>query len=126
MVQLWQKRLVRLVGLAAGGSLLALVLTSCTFYPVTVNSVTATYVPNPPVGGIPAEQVDFTIHGSHTGGFVRLVQVFNNSGKLVGSTVLNGLSNGKSTQEVSDAIPVKGNNFNGTASNASVKCGQQK
>ena len=126
MAQLWQMRSVRLVGLAAGGSLLTLALSSCTVFPVTVNSVTGTYVPDPPVGGIPAEQVDFTVHGSPTADLVCLIEVFNDSGQMVGSTVsTTGEPSGSSSQDISEAVPITGDNFNGTSSNAVIRCEQK-
>jgi hypothetical protein len=128
MVKRWLRRSVRLVGLVAGGSLLAFSLSSCVVLPVTVNSVTGTYEPyNPMFGdeGIPAEEVDFTVGGSPSGDLICLIEVFNNSGQMVGSTVMGTGPQTGNSASVEESVPVDitGNIFNGSASNAIVRCG---
>jgi hypothetical protein len=131
MPHLWEKKAVRLVGLAVGGSLLAFALTSCIGFAVTVNSVTGSYQPYNPMfasGGLPTEAVDFTVNGSPTENLVCLIEVFNNSGHMVGYTVA-GLGEPPggwgSSQEESIGVSVTGDIFNGTPSNALVRCGQK-
>ena len=116
------------MALVAGGSLLAVVLASCTFLPVTVNSVIGTYEPyNPMLGneGIPAEEVDFTVGGSPSGQLICLVQVLDDSGQRVGSTIMTtGTQSGNiASVDESVAVDITGNIFNGTAANAVVHCG---
>jgi len=128
MAQLWRKRTVRLAGLALGGSVLALVLTSCQVLPVDVTSVTGTYEPyNPSLGdeGIPTEQVDFTVSGYTSGYIVCLIEVFNDSGQMVGSTVAttNPATGSSGTVDESVPVDITGDIFNGTAANAIVRCG---
>ena len=131
MPHLWQKKSVRLVGLAVGGSLLAFALTSCIGFAVTVNSVTGSYQPYNPMfatGGIPTEAVDFTVNGSPTENLVCLIEVFNNSGLMVGNTVagLGEPPGGWGTaQEEAIGVSVTGDIFNGTSSNALVRCWQK-
>jgi hypothetical protein len=131
MPHLRQKKSVRLIGLAVGGSLLAFALTSCIGFAVTVNSVTGSYQPYNPMfatGGIPTEAVDFTVNGSPTENLVCLIEVFNNSGQMIGNTVA-GLGEPPggwgSSQEESVGVSVTGDIFNGTSSNALVRCGQK-
>jgi hypothetical protein len=132
MAKLWQRRPLRLGGLMVGGLLLAFALTSCIAFSVTVNSVTGAYEPYNPMyatGGIPAEDVAFTVNGSPTAASLTcLVEVFNNSGQMVGNTVA-GLGEPPggwgSSQEESIGVSVTGDIFNGTSSNAFVKCGQK-
>lgn len=123
-----RKRGFRFLALVIGGPLLALALSSCNFLPVTVNSVIGTYEPyNPMLGneGIPAEQVDFTVGGSPSGELVCLIEVLNDSGQRVGSTIMTTGQQSGDAVSVSESIPVDitGNIFNGTASNAIVHCG---
>jgi len=131
MTHLWQKKSVRLLGLAAGSSVLALTLASCTGFAVTVNSVTGSYQPYNPMfatGGIPTEAVDFTVNGSPTENLVCLIEVFNDSGQMVGETVA-GLGDPPggwgSSPEESIGVSVTGDIFNGSSSNALVRCGQK-
>jgi len=103
-------------------------LSSCDFLPVTVNSVIGTYEPyNPMVGneGVPAEEVDFTVGGSPSGELVCLVEVLNDSGQRVGSTIMTTGPQSGNAASVNESIPVDitGNIFNGTAANAVVHCG---
>ena len=123
-----RKRGFRFLALAVGGSLPALALSSCDFLPVTVNSVIGTYEPyNPMFGdeGIPAEQVDFTVGGSASGELVCLIDVLNDSGQRVGSTIMTTGQQSGDAASVNESIPVDitGNIFNGTAANAVVHCG---
>ena len=80
MAKLWQRRPLRLGGLMVGGLLLAFALTSCIAFSVTVNSVTGAYEPYNPMyatGGIPAEDVAFTVNGSPTAASLTcLIEVF--------------------------------------------------
>ncbi len=122
------KRGFRFLALVIGGSLLAMGLSSCSFLPVTVNSVIGTYEPyNPLFGneGIPAEQVDFTVAGSPSGEIVCLVVVLNDSGQRVGSTIMTtGPQSGNAASvNVSIAVDITGSIFNGTAASAVVHCG---
>jgi len=122
------KRGCRFLVLVFGGSLLAIALTSCNFLPVTVNSVIGTYEPyNPALGnqGIPAEEVDFTVGGSPSGEIVCLVEVLNDSGQRVGSTIMTTGPQSGNAASVNESIPVDvtGNIFNGSAANAVVQCG---
>lgn len=128
MAMLWRSKPVRLVSLLAGGSLLALALSSCTVLPVTVNSVIGTYEPYNPAltnEGIPAEEVDFTVGGSPSGALVCLVEVLTNSGQMVGSTVITTGPQTGNSASVEESVPVdiSGDIFNGSASNAIVRCG---
>jgi hypothetical protein len=131
MAKLWQRKSLRLGALMVGGALLAFALTSCIAFAVTVNSVTGAYEPYNPMfatGGIPAEDVDFTVNGSPTENLVCLIEVFNNSGQMVGNTVA-GLGEPPggwgSSQEESIGVSVTGDILNGTSSNALVRCGQK-
>jgi len=124
----WKRGTLRFLVLAIGGSLLATVLSSCDFLPVTVNSVTGTYEPyNPMLGneGIPAEEVDFTVGGSPSGELVCLVVVLNDSGQRVGSTIMTTGAQSGNASSVDESVPVDitGDIFNGTAANAVVHCG---
>jgi hypothetical protein len=128
MTRLWRTRPARFLGLAAGGSLLALALSACMIFPVTVSSVTGTYEPyNPSLAnqGLPAEQVDFTVGGSPSGSLVCLIEVFSDAGQLLGSTVVTtGPQTGLApTVDESVAVPITGEIFDGGPSNARVVCG---
>ena len=123
----WKRRF-RVPALVIGGALLAVALSSCTFLPVTVNSVIGTYEPYNPMlrnEGIPAEQVDFTVGGSPSGEIVCLVEVFDDSGQRVGSTIMTTGPQSGNAASVEESIPVEitGDIFNGTAANAVVHCG---
>jgi hypothetical protein len=96
--------------------------------PVTVTSVTATTTPYDPTrasAGYPAEQVDFTVGGSPTGGITCQIEIVHN-GAIIGSTVAGiGLAAGPHpTVQTSVTVNVSGDNFNGTPSDAQVSCYQ--
>lgn len=123
-----RKRVFRFLALVIGGSLLTIALSGCDFLPVTVNSVIGTYEPYDPMltnEGIPAEEVDFTVGGSPSGELVCLVVVFDDSGQRVGSTIMTtGAQTGSSDSvNVSVAVDITGDIFNGTPANAVVHCG---
>jgi hypothetical protein len=103
-------------------------LSGCDFLPVTVTSVLGTYEPyNPVLGseGIPAEEVDFTVGGSPSGEIVCLVEILNDAGQRVGSTIMTtGPQSGNAASvDESIAVDITGSIFNGTAANAVVQCG---
>jgi hypothetical protein len=96
--------------------------------PVTVTSVTPTTTPYDPTrasAGYPAEQVDFTVGSSPTGGITCQIEIVHN-GAIVGSTVAGiGLAAGaRPPFQLSVTVDVSGDNFNGTPSNAQVSCYQ--
>ena len=97
---------------------------------MTVTSVTGTYEPyNPFLGnqGIPAEQVDFTVNGypSGDGNLICLIEVFDGSDGLVGSTVAQVATDAGSDESLTESVPVDvtGDVFDGPPSDAVVKCG---
>jgi hypothetical protein len=119
---------IPVLGAGFAGPLLAVALSGCDFLPVTVTSVVGTYEPyNPMLGdeGIPAEQVGFTVGGSPSGELVCLVEVFNDSGQRVGSTIMTTGSQNGNDASVDESVPVDitGDIFDGTAANAVVHCG---
>jgi hypothetical protein len=71
------------------------------------------------------EQVDFTVGGSPSGDLVCLVEVLNDSGQRVGSTIMTtGPQSGNAASvNVSTPVDITGNIFNSTAANAVVHCG---
>ena len=128
MAQWWHGRPVQLAGLALGASLLAFGLVGCQVLSTTVTSVTGTYEPyNPALGnqGIPAEQVDFTVSGYTAGDIVCVIEVFDNSGVEVGSTVatIHPATSGGGTVNESVPVDITGNIFEGIPSNAVMSCG---
>jgi hypothetical protein len=94
--------------------------------PVTVTSVTGTFTPYNPTlssGGLPAEEVGFTVGGSPTGPFLCDVQV-RYSGRTVGHTSISASPPGGNPRTVQEAIEVTISRaaFAGTPADAQVTC----
>gem|GEM_PF-4686926 len=96
-----------------------------------VTSVTATLEPyNPQIsnGGIPAEQVNFTVSAASgsfvSGSFSCTIEVLR-SGRQVGATTVGFGPPGSSSSSLQESVPVegiKGDNFAGKPSDAHVVC----
>jgi hypothetical protein len=128
MKRIWQLRWLQISVLGIGTVLGAMALSACYVLSVNVTSVTGTYLQPYGSKGTPVEEVDFTMSGYTGGKIICVIEVFNDAGQAVGSTIMTTRqypAPKSGIVERSVPVDIAGPIFNGTASNAFVKCGSK-